>query len=532
MKKQPPAQKAVIYARYSSHSQTEQSIEGQLHDCHAWAEQNNVTVIAEYIDRALTGTKDQRPDFQRMIRDAERQQFSLVLVWKLDRFARNRYDSATYKARLKKYGVKVVSVKEAISDAPEGIILEGLLESMAEYYSANLSQNIRRGQRESIAKGYYPGGPVPYGYKVQDKRLVPDDKYVPVIRHIFEQYAAGVPKKAIITELNDRGIRLRNGHPLSFSSFSHVLSNTSYIGDYVYSGQVVPGVITEPIIDRALFDRVQDRLKLTARTPAANRADVDFLLTGKIWCGLCGETMAGDAGTSHTGARHYYYSCRGQKNKKTCHKKKERKADIEDYVISQTLEYVLTSDCITQIASAVVAEYQKEFSDSRADEYERAIKQIDVESEKLVDALIEVPKSARQRIYDRMEALEAQKAELETELSRLRIACRIDITEAEVRAWLKTFAAGNPADPDFRQRIIDIFVNSIYVYDDRIIVFYNIKSSAPQVPFKDLQNAAPSGSSLKAKSGASAFKDEPPTPYYIFIDGIFGCIFYPQWKTA
>ena len=149
--------RAVIYARYSSHAQNEQSIEGQLHDCYEWAQQQNVMVIKEYIDRAMTGTKDDRPDFQRMIEDAAKRQFELVIVWKLDRFSRNRYDSAIYKTRLKKYGVRVVSVKENISDAPEGIILEGMLESMAEYYSANLSQNVKRGIRESMEKGYFCG---------------------------------------------------------------------------------------------------------------------------------------------------------------------------------------------------------------------------------------------------------------------------------------------------------------------------------------------------------------------------------------
>ena len=154
---------AVIYARYSSHSQTEQSIEGQLHDSYAYAEKCGYRVIGEYIDRALTGKSDDRPDFQRMIRDAEKHQFQVVIVWKLDRFARNRYDSAIYKARLKKYGVRVISVMENITDSPEGIILEGMLEALAEYYSANLSENIRRGQQESIKKGWFPGGPPPMG---------------------------------------------------------------------------------------------------------------------------------------------------------------------------------------------------------------------------------------------------------------------------------------------------------------------------------------------------------------------------------
>ena len=133
---------AVIYARYSSHSQTEQSIEGQLHDGYAFAEKCGYRVIGEYIDRALTGTKDDRPEFQRLIKDSERHQFQIVIVWKLDRFARNRYDSAIYKRMLKKNGVRVVSVMENITDSPEGIILEGLQPGRGECF--------RRGSRNSI----------------------------------------------------------------------------------------------------------------------------------------------------------------------------------------------------------------------------------------------------------------------------------------------------------------------------------------------------------------------------------------------
>ena len=140
---------AAIYARYSSHSQQEQSIEGQLRDAYAFAEREGYKVIGEYCDRAISGRTDDRPQFQKMIADAAKKQFQVVIVWKLDRFARNRYDSATYKAKLKKYGVRVISATEAITNDPEGIILEGLLESMAEYYSANLSKHVRRGLRES-----------------------------------------------------------------------------------------------------------------------------------------------------------------------------------------------------------------------------------------------------------------------------------------------------------------------------------------------------------------------------------------------
>mgnify|MGYP002518385862 CR=1 FL=1 len=128
--------KAVIYARYSSDNQREESIEGQLRECTAYCKKNDITILRTYIDRAMSAKTDHRPDFQRMIKDSAKGLFDVIIVWKLDRFARNRYDSAHYKAQLRKYGVKVLSATENISDGPEGIILESMLEGMAEYYSA------------------------------------------------------------------------------------------------------------------------------------------------------------------------------------------------------------------------------------------------------------------------------------------------------------------------------------------------------------------------------------------------------------
>ena len=144
---------AVIYARYSSDSQREESIEGQIRECTEYAKRNGITILGTYIDRALSARSADRPEFQRMIKDAEKELFEIVLVWKLDRFSRDRYDSTYYKHILKKHGIKVVSAKENISEGPEGIILESMLEGMAEYYSAELSQKIKRGQMENDLQG-------------------------------------------------------------------------------------------------------------------------------------------------------------------------------------------------------------------------------------------------------------------------------------------------------------------------------------------------------------------------------------------
>ena len=194
--------KAVIYARFSSEGQTENSIEGQLRECKEYAERHNMTIIDTYIDRALSAKTDNRPEFLKMISDSARKQFDIILVWKLDRFARNRVDSATYRAILKRNGVRVVSAKENISEGPEGIILEAMLEGMAEYYSAELSVKVKRGQKENALKCKANGGNVPFGYKVNAERHYEIDPLTaPIVLEIFTRYADGQTVNEIIAEL-------------------------------------------------------------------------------------------------------------------------------------------------------------------------------------------------------------------------------------------------------------------------------------------------------------------------------------------
>lgn len=502
---------AVIYARYSSHSQTEQSIEGQLRDCHEYARRYDINVVGEYIDRATSGMTDERPDFQRMIADAAKKQFERVIVWKLDRFARNRYDSALYKHRLKQYGIRVISAMENVGEGDESILLEALLEASAEYYSLDLKKKIKRGQRENIAKGKYCGGPIPYGYKLIDGKLRVDGKTAPTVRFLFEQYASGVPMKEIIDELTRRGVRGSRGGALTYNTFSRVLTNTTYIGQYKYKGDVVPG-LAEPMIDADLFERTQAVVKANAHAPAANKAEVDYLLQGKAFCGKCGSHMVGESGRGKNGDTYYYYACANRKKRHTCKKKNEKKDFIEWYVVEQTVQYVLTPQHIENVAKAIVAQYDNEFSGSKMDECEKQIRQLDRELNKLVDALIDAPKAAHKRIYEKMESLEAQKAAAESDLIKLRIASDIRLTESEVRAWLKKFCTGDLFDPEFRRNIIDAFINCIYLYDDRVIIFYNIKGGK-QVSYIDLENT------LNEDSPGADFSDmiaiAPPKPLAI-----------------
>jgi DNA invertase Pin-like site-specific DNA recombinase len=373
---------AVIYARYSSHGQQEQSIDGQLRDCYAFAKREGVLVIGEYIDRAISGKTDDRPDFQRMIADAAKKQFKYIVVWKLDRFARNRLDSALNKATLKKHGVKVISATENITDEPEGILLEGLIESLAEYYSENLSKQVKRGQRESLLRGSHIGS-IPYGFKsvrVGDKiRLEADEKTAPVIIHVFEQYAKGVSKKQIMEELSKKGILNSAGKPLTLSSLQFALRNPKFMGKYMYNGEEVPGVC-DALVSEETFNAVQARLDAVKHAPAAKKARQDYLLQGKAFCGLCGTRLVGDCGKSKTGAFHHYYACGKKKKSLQCDKKNEKKAFLERYVVEQTIEYVLRPERMNYIAGRIVVKYDDEFNEKKIKELERQIKKIDKET--------------------------------------------------------------------------------------------------------------------------------------------------------
>lgn len=519
---------AATYCRYSSHGQTEQSIEGQLRDNYEFARREGYTIVAEYIDRARTGRSDNRDEFQRMISDAAKRGFSVVIVWKLDRFARNRYDSAIYKAKLKRYGVRVVSAKESITDTPEGIILEGMLESMAEYYSANLSVNVKRGMRETIAKGRWYGGALPYGYKSIDGKLVPDEKAAPIIRYVFEEYAKGTPKKQIIEVLTRRGVKSPRGKPLTMTSYQAALKNPVYCGEFQFQGRTVEGV-AQPIITRELFDRVQANLAVVSHAPAASKARTEYLLRGKAFCGHCGAPMVGESGRGRHGSMFYYYACSAKKKEHTCKKKNVRKDVVERWVVVNTVKHILDPAQMAKVCRAVVAQYNREFSTDKLTDMQRELNRLERELDNLVDTLAEAPKVTRTRIYARMEALENQKADLEEDIAKVKIASGLRYTEADVAAYLKQFCNGDVNDESYRRRIIERLVNSVFLYDGFGAIFYNFPGGMTKVPYTDILQTLPDalpapsgGSDLKLSGPPHHFKSEPR---FIFLDGVFGCIF-------
>ena len=470
---------AVIYARFSSYNQTERSIEGQIDDCMAYAERMGYTVIKSYIDRARSGTEaEHRTDFQKMIADSAGKHFDAVLVWKLDRFARNRYDSAIYRAKLKKHGVQLISVNEPISDDPSGILLESLIEGFAEYYSANLSQNVRRGIRVALEHGNYIGGIAPLGYRAENGKITVDPKEADAVRRIFDMYADGVPCREIAERINAMGIRPRLSDRFKATSFSVILKNRKYIGEYVAKDGTEYPDLYPPIVDRALFDSVQRKIDANKRAPAAGKAKAAYILQGKLFCGHCGAPMVGESGRSKTGDVHYYYACAQKKKLHTCKKKNERKLPLEYYIVERTINYVLTPERIEIIADELAKKYAEEFNTAGIAELEKLIGRLDREISDAVDNLLAYTgnKPIQDKIAEKIELLSAQKADAESDLTTARIAVKHALSRDDCVKLLSSFRGGDPLDPAYQKRIVDTFINAVYIFDDRLVTYYNVKT--------------------------------------------------------
>lgn len=477
--------KAVIYARYSSDSQREESIEGQIRECREYAVRNGITLLGSYIDRALSARTADRPEFQRMIRDSENGLFDAVLVWKLDRFSRDRYDSAHYKHLLKKNGVKVISAKENISDGPEGIILESMLEGYAEYYSAELSQKIHRGQHDNAMKCKNNGGNTPLGYFVdkQSGVLAINPVTAPIVQEIFRRFDSGEKTSDITESLNSRGLKTNKGQPFRIGGVSGILKNRKYIGEYKYSDVVIPDGIPA-IIGKDMFERVQSRMRVNQKAPARAKAAEEYLLTTKLFCGTCGRLMAGESGKSHNGTIHHYYKCSGAKRRLGCKRKALKKNWIERVIVQLTVSKVLTDTAINRIADAIVALQAQE--DTTTPALMQQLKECEKGINNVLNAIQMGILTASTK--DRLEQLEAQREALKTSILQAQME-KPQYSKEQIVAWISRFKYGDLKDRAYQKEIIDIFVNAVYVYDDKIVFTYNFKDGCQTMTLQEIEAA-------------------------------------------
>jgi DNA invertase Pin-like site-specific DNA recombinase len=466
-------QKGVIYARYSSDRQNEQSIAGQVEVCTKWANDNDINIVSVYHDEALTGKNDKRPGFQRMVKDAKNGKFDYVIVYKLDRFARNRFDSAVYKANLKKYGVKVISAMEHIAPGPEGIILESVLEGMAEYYSANLAQNVMRGMRQKAEQGKYMGGTVPLGYKIDaEKNYQIDEKTAPAVILAFEKYAAGETIKEICIALNSAGYRTSTKKEFSYSSLHSVLSNRKYTGRYECMGVSMDNVIPK-LIDDDVFENVQRKLQKNKRSPASSKGKVKYYLTGKLFCGKCGSNMVGDSGTGGSGNTHYYYSCIEKKRKHGCTKKSVKKDWIEQLITDITINNVLSDDNISFIAQMAFEEYEALRNDAtELTALKQSLKEVQKTIDNIMNAIEQgiITDTTKQRMFD----AEERKKELQLSIAKEEVK-KPPITKDNMEFFLREMKSRIYDSSERIEAIVDTFVNAVYLYDDKLIITFNFK---------------------------------------------------------
>lgn len=468
---------ACLYVRYSSANQTEQSIEGQMRVCQDFCKRHNIRVVEIYADRATSASKDieKRVNFLKMIKDSEKHLFDAVIVYKLDRFSRSRYDSANYKYKLKKNGVQVISATENISDDPEGIILESVLEGMAEFYSAELSQKITRGLRESAYKHNSIGGSIPLGYKTVDKKLVIDEETAPIVREAFEMYAEGHTVADICRTFNLKGYKTSKGTRFGKSSFSKIFRNERYVGVYQFHDYRAEDTIPA-IIDKKLFQQVQARLKVVGSAPGQYKARTIYLLSGKLYCGHCGSKMNAN---SNGGSNYFYYECYGKKNlHKDCHKRNLRKDFIEDLVVQDAMA-LLTDERIEEIAEIAVRNSVHEV------ETTTDIPAIRTKLHETKLSLENITKAietglAPETLVKRMVELEKDKKTLEGELKKEEKGV-VYLDKPQVIYWLEQFKGGDIEDEDFRRVLIDLFVNSVTVWDEpddffKVTIAYNLTS--------------------------------------------------------
>lgn len=285
----------VIYARYSSHNQSETSIEAQLKACYEYAKNNNLTVIDEYVDRAMSGTNDNREKFQQMIKDSSKKHFQGVILYQLDRFARNSLESAINEDKLNRNGVELLSVKENFSKDPSGKFLKGIMRDVNQYYSDNLSVNVARGMNLNADKFYYNGGFVPLGLKletveelngpfnkkIKKQKFVIDEEKAPIVQKIFEMYVNGNTMVDIINYLNNLGIKTPQGSPFHKTGIKRILTNKKYIGVFTYKGNETPNIIPK-IINEETFNKAQEKLEMNKKAPSRRKSRNSLFINYKI----------------------------------------------------------------------------------------------------------------------------------------------------------------------------------------------------------------------------------------------------------
>ena len=474
----PPEATGVIYARFSSHNQREESIEQQVAECKAFAAVSGIHIVGVYSDSAKTGRTDRRPQFQKMQREAEKGGFHYIVAYKSNRIARNILNALMFENEMEKLGIKVVYAKEEFGNNAAGRFALRTMMNVNQFFSENMAEDIKRNQADN-ALNCRANGPAPYGYKTgEDGKFSIDETRAPIVQEIFNRISNGDKFVDISKDLNRRGIKTKHGNEWGKSSFFSIIHNERYTGIYIFNDVRIEGGMPV-IIERRLFDKVQRIMKEKKKPKQRKRDDCGiYLLTGKLFCGKCKSTMTGMSGTSKSGDIHYYYICNEKRYKGTCNKKSIRRDFLENKIAMAIRDYILRPNVMEWIVQQVL-DFQK--SDVRQTEIVNLTERKKEVKKAIANVMIAIDQgiitaSTKEHLQD----LESERAQIDARLLVAQAEAGMAVTRESLLAYLEHFKASNVYDKECQRELFDTFVKAVYLYDDHITITFDINDGTTE----------------------------------------------------
>lgn len=478
--------RAAEYLRYSSDMQNEATIHAQRRIVKTYAEQEGYNIVKSYVDEAESATtSDNRTAFLQMLSDAKKGYFDYIIVWQFSRFARNKEESVIYKAMLRKIGVRVISATEKTDDTPSGKLLEGILEVLNQYFSDNLSVEVKKGKKENVLTGKHAGGALPYGiYKEEETTLFKiNEKQGAAVRLIFDLYIKGFGGRRIATQLQEKGYVPAKGKTWTAGTVRQILDNEAYIGIYNYTlnrGTAAEETyklddIYPPIIDAKTW-AISRKIKLEKKPKRSERNRL-YLLTGKAVCGCCTKNYVGHSSSQTRKGekvKHYYYRCNGKKqtgkHAGRCTNKDVNAEKIEMWVLEKIAEHILSDKAIETILDTLTKKIKAKSKTSNND-----IKKLEKEEKELnekIDRFLDLygdGKISKARLNEKTENLEKVLATIRLELDQLKNLNGTEIDLTAVRAFLLRHRTNlESATVETKKALIDTFVDKVIIESDKV----------------------------------------------------------------
>ncbi len=516
---------AVIYARYSSHNQRDVSIEQQVKQCQEFAQQNSFQIIEIYADRAISGKTDKRPNFQRMMRDAEKKKFKYVIAWKSNRMGRNMLQAMMNEAKLNDLGIRVLYAEEDFDDTAAGRFALRSMMNVNQFYSENMAEDIKRGLYDNAAKCKIANGGLPLGYKKgDDLRYALDPPNDEIVREIFSRTACGDSFADIAADLNARGIKTSRGKTWGKNSFHALLTNERYTGVYIYGDIRIEGGVPQ-IVDKGLFFRVQEVLKTKKNPQGRHRINGDYLLTGKLFCGHCKSPMAGISGTGKNGKLHHYYICQKRRMEKSCDKANIRRDKIEHEVAVAIRNYIMRDDVLEWIADSAMT-FAKEYRNQTCiGSLETQLAENKQATKNLLTAIEHGIITSTTK--DRLLELEREQAILVSRLDEEQ-ASLLHYSRDDIISAMSLYKNGNIEDKAFQAKLFDTFLIAVYLYDDHLKIEFSVTGKKTFVNLPLDTSVIDNIESFAAEECSFSLSLGPPNGYYpnpiFYLDGVFGII--------